>query len=102
MFKKVKDYPIDPIRIGADLFAQDPRREKLNLTVGIYQDEHGRTPVLEAVKLAEQPLIETQSSNAYLALTGDAEYCSLLGREIIGDAYNAGWVAAQTSGEVAS
>lgn len=98
MFEKVEDYPIDPIMIGADLFAQDPRREKLNLTVGIYQDEHGRTPVLEAVKLAEQQLIETQSSKAYLALTGDAEYCSLLGREIIGDAYNAGWVAAQTSG----
>lgn len=98
MFEKVEDYPIDPIMIGADLFAQDPRRDKLNLTVGIYQDEHGRTPVLEAVKRAEQQLIETQTSKAYLALTGDAEYCSLLGREILGDAYSAGWVAAQTSG----
>ncbi|MFC3612502.1 aminotransferase class I/II-fold pyridoxal phosphate-dependent enzyme [Lutimaribacter marinistellae] len=98
MFEKVEDYPIDPIMIGADLFAQDPRREKLNLTFGIYEDEQRRTPVLEAVKLAEQQLIETQTSKAYLALTGDAEYCSLLGREIFGDTYNTGWVAAQTSG----
>ncbi|PJE26395.1 aromatic-amino-acid transaminase [Pseudooceanicola antarcticus] len=98
MFEKADDYPVDPIMIGADLFAQDPRRDKLNLTVGIYQDEHGRTPVLEAVKLAEQRLIETQASKSYLALTGDADYCRLLGHEILGDAYNAGWVAAQTSG----
>lgn len=52
MFEQVGDYPIDPIMIGADLFAQDPRAAKLNLTVGIYQDAQGRTPVLEAVKRA--------------------------------------------------
>lgn len=98
MFETVKDYPIDPIMIGADLFAQDPRKDKLNLTVGIYQNEHGRTPVLEAVKLAEQRLVETQTSKSYLALTGDPEYCTILGREILGDVFDASWVAAQTSG----
>lgn len=98
MFETIKDYPVDPIMIGADLFAQDPRQDKLNLTVGIYQNEHGRTPVLEAVKMAEQRLVETQISKSYLALTGDAEYCAILGSEILGDAFDAGWVAAQTSG----
>lgn len=98
MFEKVEDYPVDPIMIGADYFAADPRTDKLNLTVGIYQDEHGQTPVLEAVKLAEQKLVETQTSKSYLALTGDAEYCRVLGREIMADAYDDGWVSAQTSG----
>lgn len=98
MFETVKDYPSDPIMIGADLFAQDPRQDKLNLTVGIYQNEYGHTPVLEAVKLAEQRLVETQTSKSYLALTGDAEFCAILGREIMGDVFDAGWVAAQTSG----
>lgn len=98
MFEAVKDCPVDPIMIGADLFAQDPRQDKLNLTVGIYQDEHGRTPVLEAVKLAEQRLVETQTSKSYLALTGNAEYCAILGREVLGDAFVASWVSAQTSG----
>lgn len=98
MFEQVEEYPVDPIMIGADYFAADPRKDKLNLTVGIYQDEHGQTPVLKAVKLAERKLIETQSSKSYLALTGDAEYCRVLGHEIMGDAYDDGWVSAQTSG----
>ena len=98
MFEQVEEYPVDPIMIGADYFAADPRKDKLNLTVGIYQDEHGHTPVLKAVKLAEQRLVDTQLSKSYLALTGDAEYCRVLGHEIMGDAYDDGWVSAQTSG----
>lgn len=102
MFEQVEVYPVDPIMIGADYFAADTRREKLNLTVGIYQDKHGQTPVLKAVKLAEQRLIETQTSKSYLALTGDADYCQMLGHEIMGDAYDDGWVSAQTSGGAAA
>jgi aspartate/tyrosine/aromatic aminotransferase len=98
MFEQVEDYPVDPIMIGADYFAADPRKGKLNLTVGIYQDEHGQTPVLKAVKLAEQKLVETQTSKSYLALTGDADYCRVLGHEIMGDALDNGWVSAQTAG----
>ena len=88
MFEKVEDYPVDPIMIGADYFAQDPRQDKLNLTVGIYQDEEGKTPVLKAVKLAEKQLVETQLSKSYLALTGDAEYYQVLGQEIMGATYD--------------
>ena len=100
MFEKVEEYPVDPIMIGADLFAQDPRTDKLNLTVGVYEDEHGATPILEAVKRAERHLAETQVTKAYTALTGDAEYCTALGGAIFGaDLYAAnGVVAAQTAG----
>lgn len=98
MFEKVQDYPVDPIMIGADYFAQDPRTDKLNLTVGIYQDAQGRTPVLKAVKLAEQRLVEQQTTKSYLALTGDADYCTALGQAIMGNSYGTDWVAAQTSG----
>lgn len=98
MFAQVEDYPVDPIMIGAEYFAQDPRSDKLNLTVGIYQDEHGQTPVLRAVKQAERRLIETQTSKSYLALTGDADYCRMLGQEIMGGAFDDSWVSAQTAG----
>ena len=98
MFEKVDDYPVDPIMIGADYFAQDPRKDKLNLTVGIYQDAAGKTPVLQAVKRAEQRLIETQTSKSYLALTGDADYCRILGHEIVGADQYETCVAAQTAG----
>jgi aspartate/tyrosine/aromatic aminotransferase len=99
MFEKVDDYPVDPIMIGAEYFAQDPRKDKLNLTVGIYQDELGRTPVLKSVKLAEQHLVDTQDTKSYLALTGDADYCRVLGQELIGaELYDDSFVAAQTAG----
>jgi len=98
MFEKVEDYPVDPIMIGADYFAQDPRTDKLNLTVGIYQDADGKTPVLKAVKLAEQRLIDTQTSKSYLALTGDPDYCRVLGAEIVGADNLGPFVAAQTAG----
>ena len=98
MFDQVEEYPVDPIMIGADYFAADPRVDKLNLTVGIYQDEHGATPVLEAVKIAEQRLVDAQTSKSYLALTGDADYCRVLGQETMGNVHDEGWVSAQTSG----
>jgi len=98
MFEKIEDYPVDPIMIGADYFAQDPRTDKLNLTVGIYQDGDGKTPVLQAVKLAEQRLIDTQTSKSYLALTGDPDYCRVLGAEIIGADNLDHLIAAQTAG----
>lgn len=98
MFEQVENYPVDPIMIGADYFAQDPRTDKLNLTVGIYQDAGGQTPVLKAVKLAEQRLVNSQTSKSYLALTGDAEYCRVLGHEIMGAYFDDSWAAAQTAG----
>lgn len=99
MFEKVEDYPVDPIMIGTELFAQDQRADKLNLTVGIYQDENGNTPILSAVKKAEKHLVETQRTKSYLALTGDADFCRTLGQEILGaDLYGDAFIAAQTSG----
>ena len=98
MFENLNDYPVDPIMIGADYFAQDPRDDKLNLTVGVYQDEQGNTPILQAVKEAERILVETQVSKSYLALTGDADYCNLLGLDMLSSAFGDDWVAAQTSG----
>lgn len=98
MFENVEDYPVDPIMIGAEYFAQDPRQDKLDLTVGIYQDAEGKTPVLKAVKAAEQCLVDTQTSKSYLALTGDAAYCKVLGETILGPGLFDDFVAAQTSG----
>ena len=88
MFENLNDYPVDPIMIGADYFAQDPRDDKLNLTVGVYQDEHGNTPILQAVKEAERILVETQVSKSYLALRGG---CRLLQFTWVGHSWQRVW-----------
>ena len=36
----------------------DPRTDKIDLGVGVYKDEHGKTPVLRAVRAAEQAVLE--------------------------------------------
>ena len=41
MFENIENHPLDPIMVGTELFARDPRKNKLDLTVGIYEDEQG-------------------------------------------------------------
>ena len=51
--------PADPILGLADLFRADDRPGKINLGIGVYKDETGKTPVLTSVKKkAEQYLLE--------------------------------------------
>lgn len=71
MFENLKALPPDAIlRLIAE-HQNDPRDTKVDLGVGVYRDEHGRTPVLDAVKKAEQRLVEEQSTKAYLGSGGE-------------------------------
>ena len=54
------------------LFRADQHPGKIDLSVGVYQDEQGRTPVLPSVKDAEQAILATQESKTYVAITGNA------------------------------
>ena len=66
-------------------FKDDPRQSKIDLGVGVYRDAHGRTPVLKSVKAAEEILITTQSTKAYLGPEGDVEFLDLLKPIIFSD-----------------
>ncbi len=48
--------------------------EKIDLGVGVYRTAAGETPVLASVKKAEQRLLETQVSKAYLGTAGAADF----------------------------
>jgi aspartate/tyrosine/aromatic aminotransferase len=39
----------DPILGVAEAFRADPHTDKVNLGVGVYQDNDGRTPILESI-----------------------------------------------------
>jgi aspartate/tyrosine/aromatic aminotransferase len=53
---------------------EDPRPEKIDLGVGVYRTAEGETPVLNTVKMAEQRLLETQTTKAYIGTAGSAEF----------------------------
>ncbi len=78
MFDKLQPQPADPLLALIKLFRDDPRADKIDLGVGVFRDESGKTPVFEAVKAAEGTLVETQATKAYLGLEGDLAFVELL------------------------
>ncbi len=68
--------PLLPTRFWAtaDLFRADERPGKINLGIGVYKDETGKTPVLTSVKKAEQYLLENETTKNYLGIDGIPEF----------------------------
>lgn len=74
MFESLQPAAPDAI-IGLIAESQkDERKEKVDLGIGVYKDASGATPVLGAVKQAEQRLVDTQSTKAYIGSAGDASF----------------------------
>ena len=78
------DQPLDPMLSLLALLRNDPRTEKIDLGIGVYRDAQGRTPVMRAVKAAEQTLVDGQASKSYVAAEGDARFVSLLAPVVFG------------------
>lgn len=74
MFEHVDAYAGDPILTLNEAFGQDPRPGKINLSIGIYFDEAGRLPVMQAVRQAETELAATLGPRPYLPMEGLAAY----------------------------
>jgi len=74
MFQHVDAYPGDPILTLNEDFQKDPRQGKINLSIGIYFDEEGRLPVMQAVRQAESSLLATIGPKPYLPMTGLPAY----------------------------
>ena len=66
MFEHIKKMPPDPILGLIAQFRDDPNPDKVDLGVGVYQDENGDTPVLDCVRQAEAQLWKNETSKAYL------------------------------------
>ena len=74
MFEHVPAYPGDPILSLNEDFQQDPRQNKVNLSIGIYFDDAGALPVMGAVREAESALLGSIGPRPYLPMTGHAPY----------------------------
>ncbi|CAI2063993.1 aspartate/tyrosine/aromatic aminotransferase [Serratia bockelmannii] len=76
MFEKITAAPADPILGLTDIFRADARPNKINLGIGVYKDETGKTPVLTSVKKAEQYLLENEITKNYLGIEGIPAFAS--------------------------
>jgi aspartate/tyrosine/aromatic aminotransferase len=89
LFENVPVAPPDPILGLTDAFRKDPRPEKINLSVGVYQDENGQTPVLGVVKEAEKRILAAEKDKAYRPIDGDAAYGKLVRELLFGAGHEA-------------
>lgn len=85
MFETVQTAPVDPILGLGEMFKKDPNPKKINLSVGVYQDASGQTPVLETVKEAERRRLATEKTKSYLPMTGDPAYSALVQQLVLGE-----------------
>jgi len=74
LFASVELAPRDPILGLNEQFNADTRPGKVNLGVGVYYDDEGRIPLLQAVRKAEAARIEAAAARGYLPIEGIAGY----------------------------
>ncbi|WP_127144823.1 aromatic amino acid transaminase [Pelagibacterium montanilacus] len=74
MFEHLKPAPQDKIFALMAAFNEDERQGKIDLGIGVYKDDHGKTPIMSAVKKAEQRLLETASTKGYVGVGGDKAF----------------------------
>jgi aspartate/tyrosine/aromatic aminotransferase len=87
MFENVQMAPPDPILGLTEAFKADSNPDKINLSVGVYQDTHGKTPVLATVKEAEKRILEKENSKGYLPMTGEPVYCEKVQELLFGEGH---------------
>ncbi len=83
-FDAIGRVPGDPILGLMELYAQDPNPNKFDLGVGVYKDDQGLTPIPYSVKLAEQRLVERQTTKTYIGGHGNAAFGTLISELVLG------------------
>jgi aspartate/tyrosine/aromatic aminotransferase len=88
MFERLDRLPQDPILGLMALFRADSDPRKVDLGVGVYRDDRGETPVLQAVKRAEKAVFEKETTKSYVAPVGNAAYNTAMERLVFGDSHS--------------
>ena len=94
MLEHLKAQPADKILALMQAYRKDPRTDKIDLGVGVYKNATGVTPIMRAVKKAEQRILDEQKTKAYVALAGDLEYLNAMIGLVLGDKVNRDKIAA--------
>ena len=87
-FNDVNEAPKDPILGLSEEYTNDLSPNKVNLAVGVYQDDNGRTSTFESVLEAEKIILDMDLSKTYKPIDGDKEFLDksiemILGKEIL-------------------
>src|SRR6187399_2491057 len=97
MFESIIAAPPDAILGLGEAFRADPNPKKINLSVGVYQDGSGKTPILESVRKAGLLVLERQKTMSYLPIPGSPAYALAVQQLMFGKGHEV-----ETSGRAAT
>ena len=78
MLSNLTAQPQDKILALVGAYQADPRQDKIDLGVGVYKDATGATPIMRAVKSAEELLWQAQKTKSYVGLAGDPAFSTAM------------------------
>src|ERR1700744_3335770 len=84
MFERLHRLPPDSILGLMAAFRADSDPQKVDLGVGVYRNDQGDTPVLQAVRQAEQAVLARQSTKSYVAAAGNPAFNQSMERLVFG------------------
>tara|TARA_B100001029_G_C15063073_1_gene460393 strand:- start:4732 stop:5925 length:1194 start_codon:yes stop_codon:yes gene_type:complete len=86
IFNNINEAEKDPILGLTEEFKKDLNPQKINLSVGVYQDDSGNTPTLPSVVEAEKEILNQNISKTYKPIDGDREFLEESIKLIAGEA----------------
>jgi aspartate aminotransferase len=89
MFERLDRLPPDPILGLMAAFRADTDPRKVDLGVGVYRNDQGDTPVLQAVRKAEQAVLARQTTKSYVAAAGNPGFNQSMERLVFGEEHPA-------------
>src|SRR2546429_3208769 len=89
MFERLESVIPYPMLGRMAAFRSGPDPRKVGLGVGVYRDDRGETPVLEAVRRAESALLARQSTKSYVGPAGNPAFNEAIERLVLGEQHEA-------------
>ena len=89
MFETLKAFPADPILGISAAYAADASSEKVDVGVGVYRDDSGRTPVMTAIRLATARVAAAETTKSYLPTSGNAGFNRAISELVLGASHPA-------------
>ncbi len=88
-FDSISAQALDPMLMLLAQLRTDTRPDKIDMGIGVYRDEDGKTPVMGCVKSAEALLVRHQASKDYLSPEGDPDFLRHLAPIVLGPTHAA-------------
>ncbi|MCG9700783.1 amino acid aminotransferase [Vibrio natriegens] len=74
MFSNLPTPVLDPILSLSVAYRGDERPNKVDLGIGVYKNSAGETPIMKAIQMAQDVVVKTQKTKAYVGLAGCEEF----------------------------